>query len=48
MIKKAINKESELRNAFMNEYGRLLPSEFIPQLREGTPTIKLEGGIKDY
>ena len=32
----------------MNDYGRLLPAEFIPQLREVTPTIRLEGGMKDY
>jgi hypothetical protein len=33
-IKKAVRKEQESRNLFMSEYGRLLPSEFIPQLRE--------------
>ena len=32
----------------MTEYGRLLPSEFVPQLREQVATIKVEGGIKDY
>lgn len=32
----------------MNEYGRLLPAEFIPQLREVSPSIRLEGGMKDY
>jgi hypothetical protein len=32
----------------MNEYGRLLPADFIPQLRENTPTLRLEGGMKDY
>jgi hypothetical protein len=32
----------------MNDYGRLLPAEFIPQLREVTPTIRIEGGMKDY
>jgi len=32
----------------MSEFGRLLPSEFIPQLREQTPTIKIDGGFKDY
>jgi len=29
-IKKAIAKERDARNFFMQEYGRLLPSEFIP------------------
>lgn len=33
-IKKAIGREKDARNMFMNEYGRLLPSEFIPQLRD--------------
>ena len=32
----------------MSEYGRLLPSEFIPQLREVVASIKIEGGAKDY
>lgn len=47
-IKQAINKDKEIRNQFMNDYGRLLPAEFIPQLREVTPTIRIEGGMKDY
>jgi hypothetical protein len=33
-IKKAVKKEQETRNLFMSEYGRLLPSEFFPNLRE--------------
>lgn len=33
---------------FLNELGKILPSEFIPQLREQAPSIKLEGGNKDY
>ena len=37
-----------MRNMFMNEYGRLLPSEFFPNLREQTASIKIEGGMKDY
>lgn len=32
----------------MNEFGKLLPSEFIPQLRELAPSMKIEGGMKDY
>jgi hypothetical protein len=32
----------------MSEYGRLLPSEFIPQLRETAASIRIEGGMKDY
>ena len=32
----------------MSEFGKLLPSEFIPQLRESVPTLKVEGGVKDY
>jgi hypothetical protein len=32
----------------MSEYGRLLPSEFFPNLREQAAVIKLEGGLKDY
>lgn len=32
----------------MGEYGRLLPSEFIPQLREQVVSLKIEGGLKDY
>lgn len=48
-LKQHISRERDLRNAFMNEFGKLLPSEFIPQLRETTPIIKLEGGgLKDY
>ncbi len=47
-IKGAIHKEKEARQVFMNEYGRLLPSEFMPQLRDQTPQLKLEGGFKDY
>ena len=47
-LKQAIQKEKDARSVFMSEYGRLLPSEFIPQLRESTPSLKLEGGIKDY
>lgn len=29
-LKNAIHKEKDSRNVFMSEYGRLLPSEFIP------------------
>ncbi len=29
-VKKAVKKEIELRNLFMSDYGRLLPSEFLP------------------
>jgi hypothetical protein len=47
-LKEAIQREKDARNVFMGEYGRLLPSEFIPQLREQTVTLKLEGGNKDY
>ena len=47
-VKKAVKKEQESRTLFMNEYGRLLPSEFIPQLREQAATMRIEGGIKDY
>ena len=32
----------------MNEFGRILPSDFIPQLRDPTPTLSLEGANKDY
>lgn len=32
----------------MSEYGRLLPSEFIPQLREQAAIVKIDGGMKDY
>ena len=47
-VKKAVRKEQESRNLFMSEYGRLLPSEFIPQLREQAASIRIEGGMKDY
>jgi len=47
-LKKAITHERDSRNVFMSEYGRLLPSEFIPQLRELVSTIRIEGGTKDY
>jgi hypothetical protein len=33
-LKQSIGKERDARNLFMGEYGKLLPSEFIPQLRE--------------
>jgi hypothetical protein len=29
-LKKAIGKERDARNMFMSDFGRLLPSEFIP------------------
>ena len=29
-LKEAITREKDARNVFMGEYGRLLPSEFIP------------------
>ena len=32
----------------MNVFGQILPSEFIPQLRENVPVIRIEGGEKDY
>ena len=32
----------------MNEFGKVLPSEFIPQLREQVPNIRIEGGEKDF
>jgi hypothetical protein len=47
-LKDAIQREKDARNVFMGEYGRLLPSEFIPQLKEQVATLKLEGGLKDY
>lgn len=47
-IKAAITREKEARSLFMNEYGRLLPTEFLPQLKEQAPTLKLEGNLKDY
>lgn len=33
---------------FLNETGRLLPSEFLPQLKEVSPILKLDGGQMDY
>ena len=47
-IKKAVKKEQETRNMFMSEFGRLLPSEFFPNLREQAAVIRIEGGLKDY
>lgn len=42
-----ISKEREKRLKFMNEYGKIIPSDFITQLREVVPTIQLDGGLKD-
>lgn len=47
-LKQAIGREKDSRAVFMSEYGRLLPSEFIPQLREQVCLLRLEGGMKDY
>jgi hypothetical protein len=47
-MKGLVHKEKEVRLLFMNDFGKVLPSEFIPQLRETPPTLKLEGGVKDY
>ena len=47
-MKKLIENEKILRTQFMSEYGRILPSDFLPQLRELTPQVKLEGSCKDY
>lgn len=43
-----IDKEKTLRNQFMNEFGKILPSDFIPQFRDTTPVVKLEGAGKEY
>lgn len=32
----------------MNEFGKVLPSDFIPQFRDTIPTIRLEGSSKEY
>jgi dGTP triphosphohydrolase len=47
-LKSFIEKEKKARALFMQDYGRILPSEFIPQLRDPTPVLKLEGTNKDY
>ena len=47
-LKSYIETEKQARSLFMNEYGKVLPSEFIPQLRDPTPTLSLEGPNKDY
>jgi len=43
-----IGKEKEQRNKFINDIGKILPQDFIPQLREIPPSIRLDGGNKDY
>ncbi|CDW86141.1 UNKNOWN [Stylonychia lemnae] len=47
-LQKFIQREKEFRNAFLNETGRQLPSDFLPQLKEPAPSLRLEGGTKDY
>lgn len=47
-IIKYIHKEKEYRSAFLNETGKMLPSDFLPQLKETPPILKLDGGQKDY
>ena len=32
----------------MNDFGKILPSEFVPQLRDTPPSLKFEGCAKDY
>lgn len=32
----------------MTEYGKILPSEFIPQFRDTMMSIKLEGSGREY
>jgi hypothetical protein len=32
-----VGKEKEKRQAFLNDLGKILPSDFIPQLREQVP-----------
>jgi hypothetical protein len=43
-----IDIEKKARANFLNEYGKVLPSNFIPQLREPTPTLTMEGQSKDF
>ena len=47
-MKQSIENEANLRSQFMNEYGKILPSEFIPQFRDTIMNIKLEGSSKEY
>ena len=32
----------------MNEFGKILPSEFIPQFRDTMMNVKLEGSGKEF
>ena len=47
-LTQAIKDEDNLRQQFMNEYGKVLPSEFIPQFRDKIMSLKLEGASKEY
>ena len=47
-LKKQLDSEREKRDSFLNEYGKLLPSDFIPPLRDKGITMRIEGGLKDY
>lgn len=47
-LKDYIDSEKKSRGTFMNEFGKILPSDYIPQLRDPTPILNLEGPNKDY
>jgi uncharacterized coiled-coil protein SlyX len=32
----------------MSEFGRLLPTDFLPQIKESAAIMRIEGGLKDY
>ena len=47
-LQEQVAREKSLRESFLANLGKILPSDFIPQLREQTPALRLEGGVKDY
>lgn len=47
-LQELVAREKALRENFLTNLGKVLPSDFIPQLREQTPALRLEGGVKDY
>ena len=47
-MKQTLEDEANMRSQFMNEFGKVLPSEFIPQFRDTLMTVKLEGNSKEY
>lgn len=47
LLKELVDQERKDRKAFLSEYGKILPVEFIPQLKNVGPTLKVDNMSAD-